>query len=266
MAGGSHHSGTTKKPRNDHHCLHRALHVDTLALSPFQRRFQFPQNSGQLPPSAPDLSPILLDESTTPPKTPTKPQTTTMAQPNERPPSPYAFKFGTHHYSILNHPPSTLPQPTNRHSGFAPLFPPLDDTFYADPPSHDLISRPVPDKPTAHEIDVIFNTEETQLTYNHGLRTWEITALQGEMANGVPGGHRTEDMQVDYAFDAAGGGGITVDESGWCEIFRKELWYNFRVKVYDGTWLIDGIPGVKKRDWWSVDCEGVWRETRYVDF
>ncbi len=179
----------------------------------------------------------------------------------ERPPSPYAFKFGTHARSIVNEPRSTQSQPYHLHSGFAPLHPDLPNTFYARAPHHFANTPPVP-KPSAEDLDILFSTEETQVLYNSGLTTWEMTTLAGEVACGLPGGHRFEDPAVPYAFDVGGGGGVRVDERRWCGVIGKGLWYDFGVRVYDGQWLRGNIRGVEAQDVWSVDCEAVWRETR----
>ncbi|KAL2164868.1 hypothetical protein VTH06DRAFT_164 [Thermothelomyces fergusii] len=174
-----------------------------------------------------------------------------MSQP---PRSPWLRKYGGGEDNALNTVGDTIV-----HSGFAPFFPWLHPTYFAE--ESQLFERfpPCP-LPSGHDLDMLFATEAFQMLYNGGLTTWEMSVLREHLPGERLGGHRQTDPITPYFLDV--GPGVRVDEENWNPVFARSKWYDFRRPIVDGTFIKGPLPGISASDVWSVDVPKLWAELR----
>ncbi|KAI1327007.1 hypothetical protein F5Y16DRAFT_372992 [Xylariaceae sp. FL0255] len=149
-------------------------------------------------------------------------------------------------------------------SALAPEFPRLHPKFYCDVPS-ELAQNPPRAQPPRDgvEWDRLFTTERGhQKSYFHGLKTWEVAALNRWMkfstATGeISGGHNSADNQTDLLnlFKAEM---FQVDENGWFDFLKKDRWYDIVDDPNNPS--PNPFPSFPQ----SVDQPQVWAELRVV--
>ncbi|KAK4044120.1 hypothetical protein C8A01DRAFT_31721 [Parachaetomium inaequale] len=166
--------------------------------------------------------------------------------------SPWFRKYGGESRNVLNNPNDPL-----AHSGLAPLFPPLHPTYYAEDSTAFNHLYPYP-MPSDYELDMLFGTEQSQISRNGGLTTWEMGVLREHLVNSWPGGHRQLDPVMPHILED--GYRVMVDESAWHPVFAKSKWYDFRLPIIDGKITRGPLPGIKDSDVWSVDVPRLWHE------
>ncbi|KAL2176903.1 uncharacterized protein P884DRAFT_180792, partial [Thermothelomyces heterothallicus CBS 202.75] len=169
----------------------------------------------------------------------------TASQSSQPPRSPWLRKYGGEMRNVLN-----IAGDTVAHSGFAPLFPSLHPTYFAEESTvfEQLPPYPIP---PGHELDMLFSTEASQIRLNGGLTTWEMGVLREHLAGGRLGGHRQMDPVTPYYLDAEPG--VRVDEGGWHPVFAKSKWYDFRLPIVDRNLIREALPGINVSNVWSVD-------------
>ncbi|KAI0506387.1 hypothetical protein F5B22DRAFT_650777 [Xylaria bambusicola] len=147
------------------------------------------------------------------------------------------------------------------HTGLAPEVPRIDDPvhyldtgFTADP---SYASKPLPN---SEDLDILFRTENYQISKLFGLRTWQAAGLfrwvnfDPDRFGPMSGGHLPSDVganadAIAQVYDRAK---IRVDESQWFGFLQKRRWYD---------WVETIPPGkVQGSRIWSVNDPKVWKE------